>query len=263
MAALLSLQAVAEPGADTPQLKRRTIALSTGGKTSDVALPIGVPADLKWSARKTEFRPDGSIHLSGQVQLRLTLDKLPPLSLYAEEATVRSETLDAGQAQAVRDLQQMGISDQSIRGNPSAMRAADGVQQEVIDRANMQRLAAIVQQYGWPGNRFGGIELAGNAFAVLQHADRASQHRYLPLLRRAVALGDANAQELAMLEDRVLMGDGKPQLYGTQFRPFVAGQPLELYPVQDAAQLDQRRSALGMAPMADYLEVMRATYKTQ
>jgi len=224
-------------------------------------LPLQAMAQVS-DAPILKRRPDGSVHLKGQVQLTLALDKLPPLSIFTDAATMRSEVLDAGQAQAVRDLQQMGVSDQSLRGNPGVMTAADVAKQETIDKANMHRLAAIVAAYGWPGNRFAGIALASNAFLVLQHADLASQHRYLPVLRRAVAKNDASAQDLAMLEDRVLVQDGEPQLYGTQFKPTEAGQPLALYPVQNEAGLAQRRKELGLPPMADYFDMMRSVYKT-
>jgi hypothetical protein len=260
MSGLLALLAVQSHAAE-PELKRRTIAMTSGGKTSEIMVPLGVPADLAWNARKTDFLPDGSVHLSGKVQLTLALDKGAPLSLFADDVTVRSETLDAGQAEAVRDLQQMGVSDQSLRGNPAAMTKGDVRKQEEIDRANMQRLAAIIQAYGWPGNRFAGVTLASNAFLVLQHADRASQHQYLPVLRRAVEQGNASAQDLAMLEDRVLVGDGKPQLYGTQFKPVMPDQPMEMYPVQDEAHLDQRRSALGLVPMAEYTAYIHSVYQ--
>lgn len=258
--AVHGLAAAAEPAVQTPVLKRRTISLITGGQASEITLPIGTPGTVTWSARKTTENPDGSLHLSGHVQLVLTLAQLPPMSMFSDEAIVHSEELDAGQATAVRDLQRMGITDQSLRGNPSAMAPADVVKQEQIDQANMRRLAEIVKAYGWPGNRFAGIDNAGNAFLVLQHADLASQRAYLPLLRRAVAHGEANAQELAMLEDRVLMRSGQPQLYGTQFQPVVPDQPLTLYPVQDEAHLEQRRSDLGMPPMADYIKAMQSVY---
>jgi hypothetical protein len=254
--------AAAQDSATTVEiLKRRTILLSTAGKTSEITLPIGTPARLQWSARKTSYSPDGSVHLQGHVQLTLSLDKVQPLNIYADEAVVRSEELDAGQMKAVRDLEQMGVSDQSLRGNPNVMSPADVVKQGEIDKANMQRLASIIKSYGWPGNRFAGIDNASNAFLVLQHADLASQHQYLPLLRRAVAKGEANAQDLAMLEDRVLVRAGKPQLYGTQFLPHVPNQPITLFPVQDEVYLDKRRSELGMPPMADYIKSMQKHYE--
>jgi hypothetical protein len=262
LAAAAAAAAAAQDSATTVEiLKRRTILLSTAGQTSEITLPIGTPARLQWSARKTSYSPDGSVHLQGHVQLTLSLDKAQPLNIFGEEAVVRSEELDAGQVKAVRDLEQMGVSDQSLRGNPNVMSPADVVKQNEIDKSNMQRLASIIKSYGWPGNRFAGIDNASNAFLVLQHADLASQHRYLPLLRRAVAKGEANAQDLAMLEDRVLVRDGKPQLYGTQLLPHVPDQPVRPFPVQDEAYLDKRRSDLGMPPMTDYINSMQKHYE--
>lgn len=246
---------------DAAPLRRTTISLLANGKevAGLVLLPGQGKRTMSWSAIRQEERPDGSLYLSGHVTLTLTLENAAPVTLHGDDLTITSADLDAEQARALNDLKQMGVSDQSIRANPAAMSAADAARQQALDTDNMKRLAQIIARYGWPGVRFAGA-YAQNAFLVLQHADVATQQTYLPLLRAAAARGDVPAADLAMLEDRVLVQQGKPQLYGTQFMP---AKPLKQYAVADAAHLDDRRRAVGLPPMDEYLQMMKATYGSE
>jgi hypothetical protein len=261
-AILAALACLAAPGHadDAPPPKRTTISLLAGGK--EVGGLVFVPGKgqrrVNINALKQDWAPDGSLHASGHVELSLIMENATPITLYGDELTIRSDELDAEEARALDDLKEMTVSDQSIRVNPAHLSKEDWARQQVIDKANMARLAAIIKRYGWPGMRFAGAAYAGGAFMVLQHADAASQHAYLPLVRAAVARGDVPAADLALLEDRVLKSDGKPQLYGTQFS---SEMPLKLYPVADEAHLDQRRREMGLPPMEVYLQQMRAIYQ--
>lgn len=259
LAGLTADAASADAQSEAPVLKRRIISIHEAGKeVSRIQLPFDVPGKVVWKARTSNTAYDGSVHLIGDVELSLSLGTLPTISLSGSEMRIRSQVLGADEAQAVRDLGQMGVSDQSIRGDPSTRSAADLARQQVVDRANMQRLSAIIDQFGWPGNRFGGVDNAGVAFMVLQHADLNSQRKYLPVLRTAVAKSDASRADLAMLEDRVLVGEGRAQRYGTQFK---STRPLLLRPIEDEANLALRRIEVGLPPMADYLALMRERYK--
>jgi hypothetical protein len=261
-AILAALAPLAAPGraAEAPQPRRTTISMLAAGKevAGVVLLPGRGPRTFTFNALKQEDRPDGSLHAIGHAQLSLPMGDLPPVTIYGDELIIRSDALDAEEIRALDDLKAMGASDQSIRGNPANLSKGDWARQEAIDKANMTRLSAIIGRYGWPGLRFAGAEYANNAFLVLQHADPASQHAYLPLLRAAAARGDVPASDLAMLEDRLLKSEGKPQLYGTQF---VSTKPLTLYPVADEAHLDQRRREMGLPPMSEYLQMMRQFYQ--
>jgi uncharacterized protein DUF6624 len=95
--------------------------------------------------------------------------------------------------------------------------------QQPIDEANIKRLIEIIDKEGWPGRKFVGDKASTAAFLVLQHADYTYQKNYLPLLRKAVADGALRADSLALLEDRVLMREGKKQLYGSQLQTNAKG----------------------------------------
>ncbi|MEO0333545.1 MAG: hypothetical protein AAF223_17985, partial [Bacteroidota bacterium] len=60
--------------------------------------------------------------------------------------------------------------------------------------------------------------------------------------------GEANATSAAMMEDRVLMYEGKKQLYGSQ----ASGRPKEdgsseyfIWPIENPEEVNQRRAKVG------------------
>lgn len=261
-AVLVVLLCLSGPGftAETPKPRRTTISLLANGKevAGLVLLPGQGQRQIRVEAINQAWTAEG-FHASGHVQLTMIMENTTPITLYGDELTLRSEELDADQAQALEDLKAMGASDQSIRANPAHLNKDDWARQEAIDKTNMTRLASIIKRYGWPGMRFAGAAYAKNAFMVLQHADLASQRTYLPLLREAVSRGEVPASDLAMLEDRVLKSDGKAQLYGTQYESVA---PLKLYLVADPARLDERRRTMGLLPMEVQLQQMQQMYQS-
>lgn len=63
--------------------------------------------------------------------------------------------------------------------------------------------------------------------------------------------GEVDKNEIAYLEDRVRVNEGKPTLYGTQFYRNPEGV-MTCYLVEDPANLDKRRKAMGLEPFAEY-----------
>lgn len=106
-----------------------------------------------------------------------------------------------------------------------------------------------------------GKKAASAAFLVLQHAAYKYQKQYLPLVREAVSIGELAGQRLALLEDRVLMREGKEQIYGTQLTRNQETGELELYPIEDEFNVDKRRAEMGMLPLAEYLKYFGLEYK--
>jgi len=158
--------------------------------------------------------------------------------------------------------------DQRIRH--AAMEASDpktgrlpdnlGAEWNRIDTANTEWLNDLVDARGWPGRSLVGEDGAKAAWLLAQHADQSRdlQRKFLDLLRGAVATGEAAGFDLAYLEDRVRVADGRPQLYGTQFQGL--GEDLAPCPIEDPDGLDERRAAVGLPPFAEYEAQIRASY---
>ncbi|MET0815765.1 MAG: DUF6624 domain-containing protein [Pseudoxanthomonas sp.] len=258
--ALLAFALVVGTAHADETVRRSSIFVSAGGKqVAAIVLPLGVDAKLDIAALRIEKTASGGLHASGNVQARVTWQGSGPVTLFGDDFTMQREALPPEHVQAIRDLEAMGKSDQAVRGqpNPEKRTAAEWRRQEAIDAANMARLAQIIDRHGWPGVRFAGYEGASNAFLVLQHAELDSQRKYLPLMREAVQRHDALGNHLALLEDRVRMREGKPQIYGSQ----LVGNPPALVPIEDEANVDQRRRAVGLGPLAEYLKLFGLTYR--
>jgi hypothetical protein len=58
---------------------------------------------------------------------------------------------------------------------------------------------------------------------------------------------ESPAADVAALEDRLRLGWGRKQIYGTQFRVNASGK-IELAPMEDSAHADLRREGAGLPP---------------
>ncbi len=130
-----------------------------------------------------------------------------------------------------------------------------------IDRANTERMKEIVERYGWPTNRRVGEDGAQAAWLLVQHADRDRdfQRDCLPLLAAAAERGEASLSNVAYLTDRVLVADGKPQLYGTQFQ--TVDGVLTPQSMEDPQNVDARRAKMGLSTMEEYTAQMKRVYR--
>ncbi|MDX6613353.1 MAG: hypothetical protein QOD75_2539 [Blastocatellia bacterium] len=132
----------------------------------------------------------------------------------------------------------------------------------VIDERNTRHMKAIVDTYGWPDPEAVGLDGAEAAFLVVQHADHSFQFQMLPRVMNAFRAGKLSGPNYALLLDRVLVGDGRPQIYGTQAKPFDQwkGKEPVVYPVVDEINVDKRRAEVGLGPLAEYLKGLGKLY---
>ncbi|MBV4358252.1 DUF6624 domain-containing protein [Pinibacter aurantiacus] len=128
------------------------------------------------------------------------------------------------------------------------------------DSINLIKVKQIIDTYGWPGSDVVGFEGNLAIFLVIQHADLATQEKYLPMVRDAVKTGKARAGDLALLEDRVLTRNGKAQIYGSQLRQIPNTNKYEFYPIEDEANVNKRRAAIGLQPLEDYAKGFGISY---
>lgn len=138
--------------------------------------------------------------------------------------------------------------------------SADVAQMQTVDSLNTRWLKQLVQRQGWPRRSTVASDGANAAFVLLQHADRdtAFQVAVLPLLDQAVATGEADGQELALLTDRLSVARGQPQVYGTQAD--IAAGHVALKPIADSLNVDERRMRLGLPPLAVYVRLLDSVY---
>lgn len=158
-------------------------------------------------------------------------------SIRAEDQGLRHRT-DAVEEEYGRDSEEM-------KAHWRAMREKDSTNLIVVSR--------ILDERGWLGEEVVGRSGNSTLFLVIQHADLPVQEKYLPMMRAAVKKGNARSSDLALLEDRVLMRKGRRQIYGSQIGRDPETGAFYLHPLDDPEHVDDRRAAMGLEPLADYL----------
>jgi hypothetical protein len=132
-----------------------------------------------------------------------------------------------------------------------------------MDADSTARMKKIVQRYGWPGPELVGRDGADAAFLLVQHSpDLAFQRAMLPLVRKSYENGKLSAWSYALLLDRALTREGKPQVYGMAVNRWSGKEPV-LYPIEDEANVDKRRMKIGLPPLREYLETLKRQYFPQ
>ena len=128
---------------------------------------------------------------------------------------------------------------------------------ERVDSLNQTRVFGILDNDGWPSNL---SDKANRAiWIVIDHSDLTSRSKYLSFVRAKADEGILDKSDYAMLNDRVLMEEGKPQVYGTQIKMAATfdgedmAMQLHLWPVENPDALDSLRRSVGLSPIEEYL----------
>ncbi len=160
-------------------------------------------------------------------------------------------------AMAARDLQVR--EDLSRRGV-----IYDGYhpEMEAIHVRNASRLKEILAEHGWPLATAVGDDAAEAAWLIVQHAigDPPFQRQCLRLLQSAAETGKVPLWRAAMLEDRIRLFEGNPQIYGTQLETDSEGG-VHPYVLEDPEHVDERRSKVGLEPLSKRLAREKPTPK--
>ncbi len=129
---------------------------------------------------------------------------------------------------------------------------------ERVDSLNQVTVFGILDKEGWPSHL---SDKANRAiWIVIDHSDLAYRSKYLDLVKEKAEEGVLDKTDYAILKDRVLMEEGKPQIYGTQIKMAATivddeiALQLCLWPVENPATLDSLRSTVGLSPIEEYLK---------
>lgn len=123
-----------------------------------------------------------------------------------------------------------------------------------INQENQTRIEEIISEHGWPGRSDVGESAAGTTFFIIQHSNLETQKKYLPLLKTAADHGEVSRSNYALMRDRVNLGEGKEQIYGSQIYQKEDGT----YYVKDLFEpehVNKRRREVGLGPIEDYVKI--------
>jgi hypothetical protein len=151
-------------------------------------------------------------------------------------------------------IRQQFLSAQQEFGHQSKQVDSLGKLMLYKDSVNLVKVTEILDQYGWVGaNKVGG-QANQTLFLVIQHSDLQTQQKYLPIMREAVKNNNASGSALALLEDRVALGEGKKQIYGSQIGYDMETDKNYVLPLDDPGNVDKRRTEVGLDLLGDYVK---------
>ena len=129
---------------------------------------------------------------------------------------------------------------------------------QAADSVNILEIKDILTTYGFPKKSKVGTANT-TIWMIIQHSDNipAFQRECLPMLTQAALQGEIDKWQVAMLEDRIALSEGRPQKYGSQIVTNEAGKKV-IYTLLDPEQVDRWRAEAGMEPLQTYATRMHA-----
>ncbi len=152
-----------------------------------------------------------------------------------------------------RILERIHDRDQDNRG--------DNMIDEEIDHNNLAAIEQILEKCGMPTIANAGEKGMSAIWLVIQHASAEKRTEYFPMLLKAAENGDLERQDIALMQDRMLMDADEPQLYGSQIIMNEDGT-YELYDLKEPEKVDARRAIMGLGPLSDYVAYWGLTFDT-
>ncbi len=132
-------------------------------------------------------------------------------------------------------------------------------EQEETDAKLTAELRRIVAKKGWPTIVLVGLSASENASLILTHSpDHDFQRKLIPQLQQLAEDGRILGSSIAGIVDKVLVSEGKPQRFGTQFN-WTNGR-LDMLPVENQEHLEERRAQYLLPPMAEYRKMLSDLY---
>lgn len=142
------------------------------------------------------------------------------------------------------------------RNHPDDSVLHSSIAAEVLrnDSINLAKVCRILDHDGFVGKDKVGEECIA-FWLVIQHSPLEYQQKYIPLFRAAAINGDLPKEAIALMEDRIAVWSGRPQIYGSQGSVNDKGIfiPAEIL---DPENVDARRAEMGLQPLSEYVKSM-------
>ena len=122
------------------------------------------------------------------------------------------------------------------------------------DEQNLTIVVNLLEKCGMPTLSDVSQEQLMAIWLVIQHSDKFFMKKYLPVLEAAADKGDLDWSMIALTKDRVLMYEGKPQIYGSQV---MNGK---LWDLMEPEYVNKRRKEVGLGPIEEYLKMFNLSF---
>lgn len=126
-----------------------------------------------------------------------------------------------------------------------------------IDMGNNQRIHRIIDTFGYPTKKNVGTKSLEKFWLSVQHQDFD-----LVLQEQCLKKCGFAPKQKALLTDRILVNQGKPQIYGTQFYRHSDGK-LVTRPIKNFELVEKLRKGVGLESLKSIEKKMNARDKMQ
>jgi hypothetical protein len=139
-------------------------------------------------------------------------------------------------------------------GNPPQWYYPLGAYKQQIAQGNFVLMQQLIETHGWPKySNVGKLAADAPLLVINHHKDDSVREKYISQIKQICLEKEGSCTEYAKIQDRILVSENKPQIYGMQFR-YNAERSLEPFPINDPEYVDQRREKIGLEPLRVYLK---------
>jgi hypothetical protein len=103
----------------------------------------------------------------------------------------------------------------------------------------------IIAKFGYPGKSLVGEEYA-IVFSIISAGNLAIKEKYYDLIINAANANELEWKDVAFFVDKVKVAKKQPQVYGTQLKMDHTNYNSYFYPIEDKANVNERRKKIGL-----------------
>jgi ribosomal protein S18 len=161
-------------------------------------------------------------------------------------------------ADVSKKIVEMAKEDQKVRSkinfSSEKLSKSDLKKLEQVDSKNLVILKKIVSKHGAVGVKKFGREASFSAWLLVQHSDTDLDFQSEYLNEMLKKPNDFIPENIAYLQDRVLVAQGKPQIYGTQFYYDKKTNKNVPYKLKYPDKVNELRAKAGLGSLEKYLK---------
>ncbi|AGC77629.1 hypothetical protein LX97_02181 [Nonlabens dokdonensis] len=174
-------------------------------------------------------------------------------AIYNEKIVEPVITIDINCDEMSKILDKVYALDQNMRIDESKYDPS-------IDQDNLVTVVSLLEKCGMPTLKEINQKQMNAIWFVFQHGDNYHRKKYFHLLKNAAQNGDLKKSKMALMEDRMLMDDGKPQIYGSQMTDDRENGGYKVYDLENPETVDKRRASVGLEPLSEYVKQWDITF---
>jgi hypothetical protein len=123
------------------------------------------------------------------------------------------------------------------------------------DSIDLILVTKIIDKYGWLDRNKVGNNSNQALFLTIQHSNLTTMEKYFPKLKESAERKQSSLTDVALLEDRIMILKGLPQIYGTQYKYVESKKNFQFYPIKNIKGINRRRRSVGLTTLKKYAKL--------